>query len=77
MLAESNNSRLLVFKSGQDYLRIKDGHVSAGALFQASVYPETELARVRALRSLVAERYPEAVLRLLTLSESDFNGDMS
>jgi len=71
---QQNSSRLLVFKSGSDYLRLKDGTITRCALFQASVFPEAQLAEVLALRQPVLASYPDACLRLLCLSESAYPG---
>jgi len=64
---------LLIIKSRDRYIRVKDGGYLLTGLDKASVFPITELATVREhIRAAEAAGYEGISLKKLILTEEDF-----
>lgn len=62
---------LLVIKSGNDYIRLKDGRATTAGLDKASVFPAAQLDQVKAqLADLRQNDFPDAAIYRLMLTET-------
>ena len=67
---------LLILKSGQDYIRHKDGKFIRCGLDRASVYPPAQADRARAhLAAARALGFDDVSIRLLKLTEAPYPGE--
>ena len=67
--------KLLIIKSGEDYIRIKDGALVRCGIDKASVFPFEKLDRVKEhVATLKARNVKSAAIYQLTMREEPFCG---